>query len=196
MIRRHPRIDLTKLIVYVDMDGVLSDFHSVYTGLSFSSVSPVTPTVPSLPESFWTNLPLLPHAHDLISYLSNLLPKPNNQLFILSSPSPSQASFSGKFQWINEHFPNLTRNLILSPRKYFLASPDSVLIDNYQPNIAKFIAHNGKAFLFPASDNARANLVSKALPLLKEFMVSTYTPTSPPSRSLVLNIKSSKSNVR
>ncbi len=57
---------------------------------------------------------------------------------------------TGKYQWIKEHFPPfLHRSFSMTPAKHFLATPESLLLDDCDENVEKFRAAGGQAVLMP-----------------------------------------------
>ena len=100
-------------------------------------------------SSWWENLDVLPWANKLIKMLSK-----HGEVAFLSSPgnlnqhprSVAEAS-KGKMEWIYKHFKEIP--VILCHAKYLCASPNSILIDDSQKKIDKFVEYGGKAFLWP-----------------------------------------------
>lgn len=101
-------------------------------------------------SDWWRNLPALPWADELYCTLRDL----SDDVAFLSSPGslqqfPESVSLAckGKMEWISDYFPDA--KVILSHSKYLCATPNSILIDDSQKKIDKFIEYGGKAFLWP-----------------------------------------------
>ena len=96
-------------------------------------------------EDFWADMELLPWARDLY----NTLEKKGDLLAFLTSPSDNPICAAGKIKWIKKHFD--TKNFIITPRKHFCATPNSILVDDTQKKVDQFIKYGGNAFLWPNS---------------------------------------------
>ena len=67
--------------------------------------------------------------------------------YILSSPSDIPIAAYEKVKLMNKL--GLNKRYILTPAKYLLATPNSILIDDMSKNINKFRDNGGKVLLFP-----------------------------------------------
>lgn len=112
-------------------------------------------------EQFWENLELHPWAKELHDSLQQL-----GDLYLLTSPSHCPTSFTGKINWIHNYFPE-TRYLI-TPYKYLLADKDSILIDDREENVEKFIKAGGWGIVFPTIGNSEYQFVDTSLEVVKE----------------------------
>lgn len=108
-----------KPILYVDMDGVVADFEK--------AVSMLDPSMPwGAPEchdrvealcmqyeDIFEDLDVMPDAVASVAWLSKYY-----DVYFLSTPMDCvPASFTGKKNWINRHFPAFKKRLILTHRK-------------------------------------------------------------------------------
>ena len=93
---------------------------------------------------WWATIPLFPWSEELYKLIRS-----HGNLYFLSSPCRDSSSFSGKAEWVKNNFPKSKDNIIITKHKYLCASYDSVLIDDMQSNIDKFIRYGGYAYRFP-----------------------------------------------
>ena len=105
-----------KKIVYIDMDGVISDFDKAAKEGGWTHR-------PDLKVNF-RNLELIPGAKDALLRLNQ-----DFDIFIATTPPWSRPKVWGeKREWIEEHFPWLKRKMILTHRKDLLIG--DILIDD------------------------------------------------------------------
>lgn len=158
--------------VFIDMDGVVADFvggvcklHDLdYRSLTYGmqgSYDIARHTCMSAndfwthldqDEKFWENLELTEEAESIMSLLENHFKAKN--CYFLSSPAMSPNCFYGKAAWIHKHFPGYINRLILTGHKHFVASPNRLLVDDSDTNIAKFKKHGGNTLLIPRPWNS------------------------------------------
>ena len=92
---------------------------------------------------FWSDMELLPWAKRLWEEMG----KKSDMVCFLSSPSNNPICAQGKLEWIKKHFD--TKNFIITPKKEFCATPQTLLIDDYKKKIKKFEDAGGYGFLWP-----------------------------------------------
>jgi len=117
-----------KSIVYVDMDGVLSNYSKRHKELQNARGY----RYPQSTYGFFRNLELIEGAKEAIE---NLKERKDVDLYILSSPSyKNPLSYSEKREWIEREFGlELAKNLILSTNKG-LNKGDFLIDDNIEGN--------------------------------------------------------------
>lgn len=99
---------------------------------------------------FWLNLKPYPWAKSLIAHVeSSKLP-----WTVMTSPSMDPECAKQKVQWMRRHIANKFTAYMIGSRKYLLAQPDTLLVDDNDGNVSKFIAAGGQAVLFPARWNS------------------------------------------
>ena len=103
-------------------------------------------------QYFWDTLPVYPWSKNLYDFLSRFAP-----VTILSSPSDGRNCVWGKVKWLKEKIDPLisTGDCIFTKKKYLLANPESLLIDDLQKNCDEFIAAGGNAVCVPSNWNTK-----------------------------------------
>jgi 5'(3')-deoxyribonucleotidase len=141
----------TQTKFYVDMDGVLADFFGDWAKLMnkkhWVDISDPISAIQEIKkvENFWINLPVLPNAKNLLSFIKNI----GNSYTILSTPLANDPnSIPQKKAWVKNNLNFfLPNNIILSHDKAKYAINDdgssNILIDDYGVNIAKWIEAGG-----------------------------------------------------
>jgi 5'(3')-deoxyribonucleotidase len=77
----------------------------------------------------------------------------DKEWYILSSPTRSSKSLSGKHEWIKRHFGITFRNFIITPQKHLLAGPNTLLIDDSIEKVEKFARCGGDSMHVPSPLN-------------------------------------------
>ena len=156
--------------IFLDLDGVISDFMGSampHFGVNAELDAEVREamkikesdliekeigtgrfwkTIDKLGEEWWAEMPLLPWGKDLFELSVSLVGKKN--VFFLTSPSNKHFSSSGKILFLQKHFRG-TRQFILTPHKYLLATPDTLLVDDTPKKLNKFTEAGGQGLLWP-----------------------------------------------
>ena len=96
-----------KLTVFIDMDGVLADFDSqIDPSYKFNDPPEM------FTEGFYRKLPVMDGAKEAIT---SMLSNPRLDLYIASKPTVKNLhSTIEKYQWIQEHFPELLKKNVLN----------------------------------------------------------------------------------
>jgi hypothetical protein len=74
---------------------------------------------------------------------------------IATSPSRDPGCLSQKVHWLRLHLGKKFTGYMVGSRKFLMANPRNLLIDDNDANVDNFRAHGGKAILFPALWNSR-----------------------------------------
>ena len=164
--------DLAKAYdVYVDMDGVLTDFERRFE--QFAGVTPdeymsqkeIQYGKDKANEQFWdlidkqigvrywAGMPWMPEGEELYKYIKKYKPT------ILTSPSRDESSRIGKGVWVK-------RNMSGTPVKFGykasgkskFAGPNKILIDDREDNIAAWKAAGGIGILFKSTEQVKNEL--------------------------------------
>lgn len=169
--RPTPRIAMSKthLNVLLDMDDVIVAFAEgmrARIALARSPDLPEPPLGPPGPErfgaftpeewdladyGFWASLRWTKYGRAIVAILEAEVGR--DAITLCTSPCSTSGCLQGKMDWIKEHLPLYTRQVVFTPRKYLLANPAHLLIDDYDKNIQEFRSHGGQTYLVPAHHN-------------------------------------------
>lgn len=100
---------------------------------------------------FWETLQPLPWMKDLLT----LADKVFSEWHLLTSPSKSLTSRIGKMFWCQRHL-GLDfdlNHLHITKHKHLFAKGNTVLIDDREKTVIKFIRHGGNGIVFPSIGN-------------------------------------------
>lgn len=146
--------------LYVDMDGVLTDFTKQLCKLlsipldrnfEFGNDTRVWREIDEAGEKFWAEMDWMPDAE---KKLWEELSKHNPTL--LTSPSNHASSVEGKKKWINRNTPETP--FIIEHEKEKYAAPDAVLIDDREKNIEKWEKAGGTGILHRSNEETLEEL--------------------------------------
>lgn len=138
--------------ILLDMDGVLSDFvggvcsqFGIRGSVDHCGQFDLAKTL-GISENamwskvdhydFWMGLQEMPDAREILRICTKYISIEN--ICILTSPALNPLGAAGKIQWIKNHFPEFSRRFLLGPAKQFCCSPDNILVDDYERNVALF----------------------------------------------------------
>lgn len=135
----------------LDLDGVVADFalaasklHGLpYPPTEWNWYEPMSEAEFYAPfdEDFWATLPETPEAHAVVDLMRERF---GNRLAFLTSPAPTRGCREGKERWAAR----FDLDVIPYRKKYHLASPWHVLVDDAPHNVEAFRMF-GDAFLWP-----------------------------------------------
>lgn len=141
--------------IYVDMDGVLTNFDKQFSMLNKQKLIPEKfialygedkfwDLITKKGILFWESMEWLPGGKTLIKFLiNNFNPK---QIQILTTPSYENDSKIGKYNWVNNNLNGMfTINYSFNKEEY--ATSNNILIDDRESNIQKWIDMNGIGIL-------------------------------------------------
>ncbi len=97
---------------------------------------------------WWAELPVYPWTTELVAKLRKIAP-----VTILTSPCWRGHSALGKTQWLKRQFGDAFRDYVITSKKYLLARPNTVLVDDCPEKLVKFAKWGGKPVLFPRQWN-------------------------------------------
>ncbi|HEX2752782.1 MAG TPA: hypothetical protein VHP34_06700 [Alphaproteobacteria bacterium] len=130
--------------VFLDMDGVLSDFDShAQTQGKYDEHG--KPKWDQLDANWWATMP----AYDGMKQFYNDMKKIGN-VRILTAPTLSSGCYRGKAEWVETQFGKWGLNDLIICRamdKHLLARPHHILIDDRQKNVDEWNAAGGIGIL-------------------------------------------------
>ena len=165
-------------MVYLDCDGVFTDFTTgicATLGIEFPGFDkwPWSQDWNWFQEAgftweqahavcdtpFWANLQWMPDGKDILREVwARFLPI---EITMLTTPMDHNGSFTGKAQWIAENIPELWRRFIPTylPKEEFTSCGfNSLLVDDADSNIEKFIQAGGAGILVPRPYNKNSEI--------------------------------------
>jgi hypothetical protein len=102
----------------------------------------------TIPGSFWATVPKSQECDELVQLAGDLVGHEN--VFIATTPTKCPESHGAKVEWINENLPEwIHRQYFITPRKWILAQPGVILIDDHATNCSRFEYEGGDSILFP-----------------------------------------------
>jgi 5'(3')-deoxyribonucleotidase len=136
--------------VYLDMDGVLADFFGEWSKLAgvehYKDIDNAEEKLQLVRDhpTFWIDLPMLPHARDLVKTVVEKY----GEYRVCSTPlNGDERSKPGKIAWLNKHFADMPpAEIVLTHNKAEHAQHDgvaSILVDDFGSNINKWRAAGG-----------------------------------------------------
>lgn len=135
--------------LYVDMDGVLTDFRKAVHKLGpkaaeglAEDASPeqkdyMYKKIEDAGVSFWADMPWSQEGEKLWKKLKKFNP------VVLTSPGLFRYAVRGKLNWMNRNLPG--EQIFFSNDKHLYAEPDAILIDDMQTNIGPWRETGGYA---------------------------------------------------
>lgn len=158
-------------MIILDLDGTLVDFCTPAYAAHGRTCSTNEPTkydffeeewgmtaaefwkpIDALGPDWWRDLPYYGWAIPLFE-----LARGCGEFLIATTPSRNPDSTSGKVAAIQRLAGPNFRDYCITPRKWLLAAPGRVLIDDNEENCQKFEEHGGTSILFPQPWNANRN---------------------------------------
>jgi len=157
--------------VYVDMDGVLTDFERRFE--QFAGVTPDEFMAQKKIEfgqekadeqfwdlidnqigvRFWAGMPWMSEGEELYRYIKKSKPT------ILTSPSRDDSSRIGKGVWVKRNMPNVPLKFgYKASGKAKYAGPNKILIDDREDNIQAWKAAGGIGILFKSTEQVKNEL--------------------------------------
>ena len=109
--------------------------------------------------SFWSDLEWMPGGRAILKMVERQVGR--TSVFLLTSPSLSPESWSGKAEWVSKHMPDYRLRVLMGLCKHLCAKPGQILVDDADHNIEAFTAAGGQAVLVPRMWNSNHFLADK-----------------------------------
>lgn len=167
----HFRGKIMKL--FLDMDGVLVDWCKGAHNLHGVSWTPGVWPYPTgsegwdwhktigmaddelftpMDSAFWANLDWMEDGKRLLNLCEKYVGFHN--ICLLTSPHNLSLSVSGRMAWIRSNLPEYVNKVLFGVPKEMCASRNTILVDDYDKNINKWVDNNGIGLLLPRPWNS------------------------------------------
>lgn len=120
---------------------------------------------------FWSTLEPTPWAKELVKLVESF----TKDWHIVSAPSRSPESYTGKVRWLKAFFGQRFDRFALTPHKEIFACHNVVLIDDREENTRKFAEAGGWGVPFPSRHNSKHEKAANALEEVKSVLESILT---------------------
>lgn len=146
--------------ILLDMDGVLANFVKATSAAHGREYLPESITQFNMAELwglsaeefwsplsgalFWEDIEPYPWAEELLSELRAIAP-----VTICTAPSRDPHCAGGKLAWLKRELKIKPHEVVLCNKKYLLARPSNILIDDSDSKIKAFGSQGGRTILFP-----------------------------------------------
>lgn len=148
--------------ILMDLDGVLVDFirgvievhglhkttEELYAGCPNKDIVEIL-NMPAayfwkpMNEEFWSKLEWLPDGEEILKYIEKRFGQEHITLW--TSPSLNHGCMDGKLRWVERHLPRYYKhNIVFGHKKHLGARPDTILVDDMDKNVTKFVERGGK----------------------------------------------------
>jgi len=155
--------------IFLDVDGVLADWVDgvrLAAGIEPSTWDTVghglLPTqnqakidAAMSTREFWVGLVRYPWADELFQTCQR-----HGEVIFCTQPFDSPECLAGKYQWLSNHFGATMDNIVFTRKKWRLANPQSLLIDDNKENCDRFQYAGGHSILFPQPWNTADLILS------------------------------------
>ncbi len=157
------KLDIDKVKIYCDMDGVIADFEKKFYEIS-GGFTPKEYETKYGREAFWdlidnkngvrfwVGIPWMPEGKKLWNYISQYNPT------LLSAPSLNNESRLGKRLWVKNNLPGVKLTLASARNKPNYAGENKILIDDRKDTIDNWVKQGGIGILFTSTNQAIKDL--------------------------------------
>ncbi len=142
-----------KMKLFVDLDGVITDFNKALSDLlghpvkkDFGNDPAIWRAIDKAGENFWKNMSFMPDGHELWDYIKKYKPT------VLTSPTRHPSSKAGKKVWLKEELPGVP--YIIDSKKEQYAKDGYILIDDREKNIKKWEEAGGVGILHKDAESS------------------------------------------
>lgn len=155
-------------LLLLDVDGVLCNFvqgmieshgrstlHDEYSCFDFHrtawQMSDREFWKPTYEEDWWFNLKPYPGSQEFVRLL-----RASFDVIFSTAPQPHRRAVSERFAWLRHHGFMQADECMIGRHKHLMAGSGAILLDDSDANVDEFVAHGGKAILYPQPWNANA----------------------------------------
>lgn len=124
-------------------------------------------------EEFWASLEPTPWKEKLLMYVKVFCEIYDAKVYLATSPSRHPSCKPAKEQWIKHNFGKDFEDYYIGHEKEKLASPKSVILDDREANVEKFIAAGGQGIVFPTYLNSFWNFRKDPLTLVVTLLTQS-----------------------
>ena len=114
-------------------------------------------------HDFWYNMEPYPWAKELIELL-------DYEFTIVTSPSLDSAFATARTDWLYHHFKIRIPDIMIGSKKFLMANPAHLLIDDRDENIDSFTKRGGRAVTFPQPWNRGREYSNMRMQRLKDLL--------------------------
>lgn len=151
-----------KYVVYIDMDGVVSDFDTKFSeitkgqskksdfpkGRGWAMISQYDKEV----EPFFESLPKMQGADQLVKFVTDSFEK---VAFLTATGTTPKNGPEQKHKWIAKNYPGMkVITVTSSPEKAVYANPRAILVDDREKSIGPWRKAGGIGILFTSAQQA------------------------------------------
>jgi 5'(3')-deoxyribonucleotidase len=140
-------------MVFIDMDGVITDFMVQLQTIHPCNLKPDTwlklpnEVWAQMGYEFWANMPWTSDGEDILKIVHAKWSL--EKVYVATSPCETPGCIEGKRAWIKKHLPVVSKRLVFLNCKEALGTRGNVLIDDGDHNIEGFRAAGGSGILVP-----------------------------------------------
>ena len=152
---------MTKITLYLDMDGVLANFDKEYRKYDPQKNDRARFRTAVIDYKIFEDLELMPDARQLLDYVASLVDVNIEILTSMGTFDPTQgaAAKSQKLVWLAKHGINYPANFVREKKeKAKYATPNSILVDDSPGCVDPFISAGGNAILHASSEKTISQL--------------------------------------
>ncbi len=127
-------------------------------------------------HDFWANLGIFPYAKDLVKMIDTV--SDGNWMF-LTKPMMDFGCYSGKFAWVQKHFPQYLGKIIIinGTKATCCTGANDILVDDTAKNINEWAAAGGHAIRWvEKTDDFDAEWYKTKVDFLKYFIEERKNP--------------------
>lgn len=114
-------------------------------------------------HNFWLYLEPLPWMGQVLELVRTV----TDDWAIVTSPSRNPLCCAGKMQWLQRHLGSTFRRFVFTGHKEYLVGPNTVLVDDREATVRKFIEAGSDGIVFPAHHNSKYRHMGDPITYLK-----------------------------